>query len=71
MGTESRPRRLELVINGKVNLQASVVVRVVATDPLVIRGQLYIADCKDEGNTLKPYLPEKKTVVAISEDRPF
>ena len=22
-----------------------------------------IADCKGEGNTLKPYLPEKKTVV--------
>ena len=30
---------------------------------LVIRVKLYIADCKDEGNTVKPYLPEKKTVV--------
>ena len=47
---------------------ASCVVRVVATDSrnrLVLRGQLYIADCKDEGNTLKPYLPEKKTVVVL------
>ena len=31
----------------------------------VIHGQLYIADCKDEGNTLEPYLPEKKTVVVL------
>ena len=45
-----------------------VVVRVVATDSsnrLVLRGQLYITDCKDEGNTLKPHLPEKKTVVVL------
>ena len=50
-------------------LQASVVVvRVVVTDlrnRLVLRGQLYIADCKGEGNTLKPYLPEKKTEVVL------
>ena len=30
---------------------------------LVLHEQQYIADCKDEGNTLKPYIPEKKTVV--------
>ena len=43
-------------------------VQVVTTDSrnrLVLRGQLPIADCKDEGNTLKPYLPEKKTVVVF------
>ena len=41
-----------------------VVVRVVAIDS-ILHGQLYIADCKDEGNTLKPYLPKKKTVVVL------
>ena len=25
----------------------------------------YVADSKDEGNTLKPYSPEKKTVVVL------
>ena len=43
-------------------LTSIVVVRVVAADSrnqLVLCGQLYVADCKDEGNTLKPYLPEK------------
>ena len=46
----------------------SVVVRAVAIDSrnrLVLCGQLYIADCKDEGNTLKPHLPEKKTVAVL------
>ena len=36
--------------------------------PLTQRNQLvllYIVDCKDEGNTLKPYLPEKKTVAVF------
>ena len=45
-----------------------VVVQVVATDSrnrIVLHGQLYITDCKDEGNTLKPYLPEKKTLVVL------
>ena len=45
-----------------------VVVRVIATasrNRLVLRRQLYNADCKDEGNTLEPYLPEKKTVVVL------
>ena len=50
-------------------LQASVVVvRLVATDSrnrIVLRGQLYIGDCKGEGNTLKPYVAEKKTVVVF------
>ena len=52
-------------LNGKKlrELYASiVVVRVVATDSrkqLVLRGQLYITDCKDDGNTLKPYLSER------------
>ena len=32
---------------------------------LVLRGQVYIADYKDEGNTLKPHLPENKTVVVF------
>ena len=27
---------------------------------IVLRGQLYSADCKDEGNTLNPHLPKKK-----------
>ena len=31
----------------------------------ILHGQLYIIDCKDEGNTQKPYLPEKKTVVVL------
>ena len=31
----------------------------------VLRGQLYIADCKDEGNTQEPYLPEKTTMVVL------
>jgi len=42
-----------------------IVVRVVATasrNRLVLRGQLYNADWKDKGNTLKSYLPEKKTL---------
>ena len=42
-----------------------VIVRVVTTESrnrLVLRGQLYIVDCKDEGNMLKPHLPGKKTV---------
>ena len=49
-------------------LQASVVVQVVAAaskNRLVLCGQLYNADCKDKGNTLKPYLPEKKSVVVL------
>ena len=39
-------------------LASVVVVRVVTADSrnqLVLCGQLYVADCKDEGNTLKPY----------------
>ena len=32
---------------------------------LVLCGQLYNADCKDKGNTLNPYLPEKKSVVVL------
>ena len=33
---------------------------------LVLRGQLYITDCKDEGNTLVTFnLPEKKTAVIL------
>ena len=43
-----------------------VVVRVAATDSrnrLVLRRHIYIADYKDVGNTLKPLLPETKTVV--------
>jgi len=49
-------------------LASIVIVRVVNTDSrnrLVLRGQLYNADCKDKGNTLRPYLPEKKTVVVL------
>ena len=49
-------------LNGK---KFSVTVVQVATidsrNGLVLHGQLYITDCKDEGNTLKPYSPEKKT----------
>ena len=41
-----------------------VIVRVVDTDSRN-RPVLYIADCKDDGNVLKPYLPEKKTVVVL------
>ena len=32
---------------------------------LVLRGQLYNTDCNDKGNTLRPYLREKKTVVVL------
>ena len=43
-------------------------VRVVDPDSrnrLVLCEQLYITDCNNESNTLKPYLPEKKTVVVL------
>ena len=49
-------------------LASIVSVRVVDTDSrnrLVLHGQLYIADSNDEGNTLKPYSSEKKTVVVL------
>ena len=45
-----------------------IVVQVVATaskNRLVLVGQLYNADCKYEGDRLKPYLPEKMTVVVL------
>lgn len=31
----------------------------------ILHGQLYIANCEDEGNTLKPHLSEKKTVIVL------
>ena len=37
-------------------------VAAVSRNLLVLRGQLYNADCKDKSNTLKP---EKKTVVVL------
>ena len=43
-----------------------IVVQVVATASrnwLVLHGQQYNTHCKDEGNTLKLYLPEKNTVL--------
>ena len=49
-------------LNGKKFSVA--VVQVAAIDSrngLGLHGQLYMTDCKYEGNTLKPYSPEKKT----------